>query len=241
MASRKSRKPVLAAVEPAASAPTEPPKPPPRDITVRADYVAAMALFMSTEQTRYYLNGVCIEPHPVSGVTVTATDGHRLATIHDPQGEANGVWICAVPKVILQACKPERTLTFKGDDVCLRDGVRRILSADEPAIDGKFPDWRRVVPSGPALEMQSAILGIAMNSGYLAAFTKIALMLGADRRAPLITLSAPDANGPMVVSINRVPEFLGLLMPARSDLKTSKLRDRIPAWFFDQPKTQAAA
>lgn len=238
MAKRKAARPVLASVAPP---PAEAPKPPPREISVRADYFAAIALLMSKEPTRYYLNGVCIEPHPKGGVTLTATDGHRLATIHDPQGTTNGTWICAVPKVILQACKPQLTMTFAGDDVCLRDGVRRVLSADQAPIDGTFPDWRKVVPSGNALKASAAPLGITMNSGYLADFSRLALMLGADKRAPLVNLTATDATAPMIVGINRVPEFMGLLMPARSDLTTREARDRIPAWFFDAIETKAAA
>ena len=37
----------------------------------------ATAIAASTEQTRYYLNGVCIE-HSPNGPIFIATDGHRL-------------------------------------------------------------------------------------------------------------------------------------------------------------------
>ena len=51
------------------------------------------ANFQSTEQTRYYLCGVFIEPAD-EGVTMTATDGHRLVTCHDPQF----FWKLATPR-----------------------------------------------------------------------------------------------------------------------------------------------
>ena len=41
---------------------------------------------VSTEETRYYLNGVHIEPAPDGGVLMVATDGHRLLCIRDPKG-----------------------------------------------------------------------------------------------------------------------------------------------------------
>jgi DNA polymerase-3 subunit beta len=40
----------------------------------------------STEETRYYLNGVFCEPHEDGGVILTATDGHRLLSFRDPVG-----------------------------------------------------------------------------------------------------------------------------------------------------------
>jgi DNA polymerase-3 subunit beta len=45
------------------------------DFDIRA--LKATAIAASTEQTRYYLNGVCVE-HSPNGPIFIATDGHRL-------------------------------------------------------------------------------------------------------------------------------------------------------------------
>lgn len=42
----------------------------------------------STEETRYYLNGIFIQPDPDGGVFITATNGHTLMSFHDPEGSA---------------------------------------------------------------------------------------------------------------------------------------------------------
>ena len=56
------------------------------DTDIRALKAAAIAA--GTEQTRYYLNGVCIQ-HTPTGPVFVATDGHRLiAAAHDWQGDA---------------------------------------------------------------------------------------------------------------------------------------------------------
>lgn len=58
-------------------------------IAVRATYFAAAALFRSSEETRYYLNGVCVERgRKGGGVNLLATDGHHGAMIRDVEGFA---------------------------------------------------------------------------------------------------------------------------------------------------------
>jgi hypothetical protein len=57
---------------------------------VRPFVMEAMAIIMSTEETRYYLNGVFIAPHQDGGIVLTATDGHLLVVMRDAHGFAAG-------------------------------------------------------------------------------------------------------------------------------------------------------
>lgn len=61
----------------------------PYDFLFRADLFRASMRCMSTEETRYYLNGVAVQPHPSEGVFLVATDDHRMSVMHDPQGYAS--------------------------------------------------------------------------------------------------------------------------------------------------------
>src|SRR5256885_2092412 len=54
-------------------------------IKVNARLFAAAWVCISTEESRYYLNGVRIEPL-AEGCVMVATDGHRLIAIRDPSG-----------------------------------------------------------------------------------------------------------------------------------------------------------
>lgn len=55
-----------------------------RRVTISAGVVPRLQRFVSREETRYYLGGLAIEPHPThGGAYVVATDGHRLGAIHD--------------------------------------------------------------------------------------------------------------------------------------------------------------
>ena len=67
----------------------------PTHTIMRADYLLAAALFVSTEETRYYLNGIYTEPHQAGGAVCVATEGHGLGCVYDDEGYCHnpqGVW-----------------------------------------------------------------------------------------------------------------------------------------------------
>lgn len=96
---------------------------------------------ISTEETRYYLNGIFF--HVVDGIGVAvATDGHRLARNRGPElPDFAGIIV------------PRKTVGLlpKGSvNVSVSDTKIRIQSADltlvSKLIDGTFPDYVRVIP-----------------------------------------------------------------------------------------------
>ncbi len=115
--------------------------------------LAAVSLFCSTEETRYYLKGVLIEVGS-TGVTYVATDGHRLAARRiDTHSDASpnsltGRWI--IPVEDCRALKPSKRgsglaqlVPYGNNDLLVTyEGKPRLVQP----IDGSFPDWRRIVP-----------------------------------------------------------------------------------------------
>ena len=110
---------------------------------------------ISTEETRYYLNGIYLHVAERDGVDVlraVATDGHRLASVEAPLPEgASGM-----PGVIL----PRKTVTELrklideiGDDVTIALSETKVRFSFDDAvmssklIDGTFPDYARVIPA----------------------------------------------------------------------------------------------
>ncbi|MFM9889978.1 MAG: DNA polymerase III subunit beta [Rickettsiales bacterium] len=111
---------------------------------------------ISTEETRYYLNGVYLHAAKSSGAAVlraVATDGHRLARMEVglPEGAEN------IPGVII----PRKTINelYK----LIEEGAEKVeISMSESKIkfsvgnavlvskliDGTFPDYERVIPTG---------------------------------------------------------------------------------------------
>jgi hypothetical protein len=172
-------------------------------IQINANLFARVAVAQSTEAARYYLNGVCIQPHPRGeGVTLTATDGHCLLTAHDPKADpatlpAAGI-IVNLGKDGLKAARKGQALTIDpatGDASI--DNVWR--SAASTIVDGAFPDWRRILPQGDQIATGAAFdvkilsrLGEALCDWRKSSHGLT--MRGADDASPhIIACDSPDA------------------------------------------------
>jgi len=109
---------------------------------------------ISTEETRYYLNGIYLHATESDGTKVlraVATDGHRLARVEEPLPEGAG----AMPGVII----PRKTVNelrklieeASGDlEIALSDTRIRFtvgpVTLTSKLIDGTFPEYERVIP-----------------------------------------------------------------------------------------------
>jgi len=127
----------------------------PHSFTLKAAEFTALiekpAYAMSTEETRYYLNGIYLH---VAGeaLRAVATDGHRLARVEVgvPAGAA-GMPGIIVPRKAIQEV---RKLIDGGEGdvhIALSDNKIRVTYGDavlvSKLIDGAFPDYERVIPS----------------------------------------------------------------------------------------------
>lgn len=107
---------------------------------------------MANQDVRYYLNGLSLEITP-DKLTVVATDGHRLA-LSERQVNLN---IDSPLSIILPRTAVldfERLLSDSDDEVevILGSNHCRLILGDLIAttklVDGRFPDYRRVMPKG---------------------------------------------------------------------------------------------
>jgi DNA polymerase-3 subunit beta len=126
---------------------------------VLAELIDRTRFAISTEETRYYLNGIFLhvadEATPV--LKAAATDGHRLAryTIARPDG-AEGMPDVIVPRKCVGELR--KLLDDVLDTAVLVDlsasKVRFTLGGEHGVvltsklIDGTFPDYSRVIPTG---------------------------------------------------------------------------------------------
>jgi DNA polymerase III subunit beta len=105
---------------------------------------------VSTEMTRYYLNGVAIVARDGEAPMLCATDGHRMAALPLPFVIDGGIgaiiphrlarWIAA------RGVEPER-ITFADGMPRLRLDYPGGLRVSAKLIDGTFPDVFRVIPT----------------------------------------------------------------------------------------------
>lgn len=111
--------------------------------------LALTAPFVSSEETRYYLNGVAFEIADESLIAV-ATDGHRLgfrktSCAGMPDMAASIVPRDVVPPLAHFAKGREVVATFTEKLARFEIAGKGVVTAK--LIDGTFPNWRRVVPT----------------------------------------------------------------------------------------------
>lgn len=106
---------------------------------------------MSTEETRFYLNGVALQLRG-KDLLYVSTDGHRLARFSTPAPPAAK----GLPDVIIpsRAVSELSRLMGKSDDnICIRVSAARIsfswagITLESKLIDATYPDYQRVIPS----------------------------------------------------------------------------------------------
>ncbi len=111
---------------------------------------------ISTEETRYYLNGIYVHASEAAGVPTlraVATDGHRLARFEMPLPEgAAGLPGVIVPRKTVAELRKLIEETEDPVAVSLSDTKVRFAFGStvltSKLIDGTFPDYERVIPSG---------------------------------------------------------------------------------------------
>ncbi|HFQ15771.1 MAG TPA: DNA polymerase III subunit beta [Rhodobacteraceae bacterium] len=160
---------------------------------------------ISTEETRYYLNGVFMHVADADGGRVlrcVATDGHRLARgdadLPDGAAEMPGV-------IVPRKTVGELRKLLDDDDmvvaVSVSDTKVRFATPDitltSKVIDGTFPDYTRVIPTGnskrmevDAAEFAQAVDRVATVSSERSRAVKLAL--SEDRL--VLSVNAPDAG-----------------------------------------------
>lgn len=202
-------------------------------IEVNMNYFRAAAECQPTEETRYYLNGVFIAPHPEKGVLLTATDGHRLMTLYDASGKCPTAKICKIdPKAIdarayasMRKAMPEEIPQIRIDD----DGIVTVgtyRSLKSCFVDGVYPDWAAVVRPVLARAKEAKYCPASYNQKYVSAFGKIATMLSpsGDMSASIRVISFTESD-PSLMRFGSIDHAFGILMPMRSSSS-----NELPIW-----------
>jgi len=137
------------------------PEPPATISEIPAKQLASMisrTMFaISMEESRFTLNGALLLLGGDKGLTMVATDGHRLAYVqHPPEGAANGHGHAGYRALVPRKAMGEiskladeagegATVKFSGDDnhLFFEFGPRLLITRK---LTGNFPDYERVLP-----------------------------------------------------------------------------------------------
>ncbi len=160
---------------------------------------------ISTEETRYYLNGVYM--HVSTGesgkvLRCVATDGHRLARIDAPLPEgADGMPGVIVPRKTVGELRKlldddEATIAVSVSETKVRFATP-VITLTSKVIDGTFPDYTRVIPTGntrklevDASEFARAVDRVATVSSERSRAVKLSL----EEDRLILSVNSPDSG-----------------------------------------------
>ena len=169
---------------------------------IATDLLKAALLCASQEESRYYLRGVFLS---TTGHLVT-TDGHRMFVARLNERPPADV---IIPYSDVQAALKLASARTQDIEVT-SDRIGQI--AYQP-VDGAFPDWRRVVPTGeelPSGKPDDAPGAVHFNHAYVGDLAKMGKLLGGTSM-----LHPVSASHPCLVTFGEREDCLAVLMPVR--------------------------
>jgi DNA polymerase-3 subunit beta len=166
---------------------------------------------ISTEETRYYLNGIFLhaaKSDKVNMLRAVATDGHRLARMEIPLPEgASGMPGVIVPRKTVTELRKLLDELDQDVSVALSDTKIRFTFADtvltSKLIDGTFPDYDRVIPTGNdrILEVDCKLFAEAVDRVSTISTEKSrAVKLTVERGSLTLSATSPE-NGTAIEEI----------------------------------------
>lgn len=181
---------------------------------ITIDYAIIKALLTAApkKDIRYYLNGICVDASKDT-VVLVSTDGHMMLSfpVSDDaiENRINGQFI--IDRVDLDAIKPAKAGKYTLPLVIEVDDKGYTISGATKAVnrlvDGKFPDWRRVVPQTLSGELAQ------FNLELLSRINDIRKVFG--RGACDATIHHNGNSCAQVTGLH--PDALLMLMPCRSN------------------------
>ena len=207
---------------------------------------------MSTEETRYYLNGVYM--HIAEGsqgnvLRCVATDGHRLALVDsDPPNKSVDMPGVIIPRKavtelgkLLSDIDTEITVSVSNSFTCF-SAERFSLTAR--VVEGTFPDYNHVIPDGNKRRMEVNSKDFATAVDLVATVCDdnskaITLNIGSDRLG--LSMKSPESDiGEEQLSVAYTDEDLSIGFNARYlfDIATQVDQQNV-VFYFNTPDEPA--
>ena len=172
------------------------------------DVIDRTQFAVSTEETRYYLNGLYIHAKnegEAKVLRVVATDGHRLACVESPlpKGAESMAGIIVPRKTVGEIRKLLDDTSTDNITIALSENKIRFTMEDvtltSKLIDGTYPDYERVIPTDndKVLELGVKELSSAVDRVSVVAERTRAIKMITNKNHVTITTSSPDLGSAM--------------------------------------------
>jgi DNA polymerase-3 subunit beta len=168
-----------------------------------AQLFSTVQFAISTEETRYYLNGIYLHINEADDgmhLTAVATDGHRLARerLTAPEGAAALPGIIVPRKTVGEVLAALKGVKDSKAAVTIEASPSKIrfilpgLTFTSKLIDGTFPDYSRVIPAANEKRL------VAERGALLAAVDRVSTISSERGRAVRFTLT----DGKLTLSVS---------------------------------------
>jgi DNA polymerase III sliding clamp (beta) subunit (PCNA family) len=197
-------------------------------VTVSIKELLAARIFASEDDSRYVLNSVAIETRPGAAPLIIATDGRRLVCINSQAEQPEDAdvseftAIIATPFIkafhaLVKLYKinlfPWVTLEYGHGSKQLRaefmGGRSSMVVEDGALIEGTYPKWRLVIPTGE----KTPISELGLNPEYVGDFAKAAKLL--ESKDSLIQMNIYSASAAIEARVGGLPNFYAVIMPSK--------------------------
>lgn len=167
------------------------------------DVIDRTQFAMSTEETRYYLNGLFMHAKTdgkAEVLRIVATDGHRLACVESPlpKGAKDLKGVIIPRKTVTEIRKLLDDNSVENVKIEVSENKVRFSITDitltSKLIDGTYPDYERVIPTDndKSLELDVKALSAAVDRvSVVAERTRAIKMLTNPNKVTIVT-SSPD-------------------------------------------------
>lgn len=172
------------------------------DAQVLKEMIDKTIYSVSTDETRYHLNGVFFELNPQSGFKMVATDGHRMSLVNKPSSDikvsaTQGVIIPRKGlheiKKILESIEGTVEIAVEGSQFVLKHSSTILMIR---LIEGKYPNYQQFIPQKLPQKVMIS------RDAFLTSLKRVSLLANQKSKAVLLNLS----NGRMEISSNN-PEL----------------------------------
>jgi len=202
--------------------------------SIQRKQLKAMSRLSAVKDIRYYLQGLHIVQDN-RGTYIEATNGHILGRLLIDETPIANPCSVIIPTESVKALaatgkKGNESLCFTVDGVKITvicpDGSSMVFQA----LEGRFPDCDRVVPT---LTSDSELEPSTYNPEYIQAFADCATDLRGHKSTGISVQIKQRGNDSGIVNIDSDPLFVGIIMPMREHNSVN-----IPTW-CSRPKVTA--
>ena len=188
------------------------------EITILGRYLAALSHFAAVQDVRFYLKGICLEIHPTETRLIATTGVRMMAVRHFEEVALDKPLQVIIPTELFKGCRGQGpTIVRVGELANENTSHARHVAVSATAgatwaqglsLDGRFPEWQRVIPSEVSGEVSQ------LDPLELAEVTKGFVALNGKKATTSMAIGHAGESSAVLVNMLD-PNVVAILMPLR--------------------------